>query len=192
MREKFFSHSLSYPISIYSGNHPLFIQSFSAEFDRKSDFRKSELDKGTYLCSNPRGYHIIVGSIALQDEMHRAYIIFGMPPITSCRKIPQVEPILQSHGNAAGTSRYLASYKGLSTERGFVVKENAIASMYSICLAVVHRNPISIEFGNGIGASGVEWGCLSLRHLLYKPKEFAGRGLVETHFIFHTEEMYCL
>ena len=59
-----------------------------------------------------------------------------------------------------------------------MVEEDAVAAEHVVGVTIFLDNPVSVEFGDGIGAEGVEGRVLILRHFLYLAVELGCRGLV--------------
>jgi hypothetical protein len=73
--------------------------------------------------------------------------------------------------------------EGFATAWTLVVKQNAVAGIDAIGLAVVHRDPVGVELGHRVGAAGVERCGFLLRGFLHQAIKFAGTGLVEAGFL---------
>src|ERR1700683_1050904 len=86
----------------------------------------------------------------------------------------------ESTGNLSGDERLAAIGR-------LMVKEDAAAGVQPIGLAIVHRDPVSVELGGCIGRSRVERGGLPLRRLLPLAKHFRGRCLVEARLAFESQ-----
>ena len=63
-----------------------------------------------------------------------------------------------------------------------MVEQDAIAGIQPVGLAVVHRNPISVELGHGVGRAGIEGRTFALRHFLHQPVQLRSRGLIQAGF----------
>src|SRR5580698_8271913 len=87
-------------------------------------------------------------------------------------------------GKAAGN---LSSDERLAAIGRLMVKEDAAAGVQPIGLAIVHRDPVSVELGRCVGRSRVERGGLPLRRLLHLAKHFGGRCLVEARLAFESK-----
>jgi hypothetical protein len=69
-----------------------------------------------------------------------------------------------------------------------VVEEDAVAGIHAVGLAVVHRDPVGVELGHGVGAARVEGGGLFLRNLLDESVEFRGAGLIEAGLLLQAKD----
>ena len=65
-----------------------------------------------------------------------------------------------------------------------MIKQDAIASVYTVSLTIVYRYPVGVHLGYRIGAAWIKWGGLFLRCLLHQAIKLAGAGLVKTCFLF--------
>ena len=68
-----------------------------------------------------------------------------------------------------------------------MVKQNAVAGIHAVGLAVVHHYPVGVELGHGVGAAGVEGRGLFLGGFLHQAVELAGAGLVEPGFVLQAQ-----
>ena len=69
-----------------------------------------------------------------------------------------------------------------------MVKQDAVAGIHAIGFAVVHRNPIRIKFGHGVGAARVKGRGFFLGYFLHLAIQLAGRGLVKTGFFCQPQD----
>lgn len=67
-----------------------------------------------------------------------------------------------------------------------MVKQNAVARVHAIRLAIVDRNPKSIEFCASIRRTGVERGCLTLRGLHNFAVKLRSGSLIEPDVLLET------
>jgi hypothetical protein len=68
------------------------------------------------------------------------------------------------------------------------LKEDAVGGVHPVGLAIVHRDPVGVELGRGVGAAGVKRGGLGLRGLLDLAVELGGGGLVEAHLLLQPQD----
>ena len=88
-------------------------------------------------------------------------------------------------GDAAGD---LAGHEGLAADRALMVEQDAVGGEHAVGLAVVHRDPVAVKLGDGIGRARIERRGFLLRNLLHQPVQFRRRGLVEPRLLFHAED----
>ena len=60
-----------------------------------------------------------------------------------------------------------------------MVKQNAVAGIHSITLAIVNSDPVGVKLRYSVRATRIERSGLLLRYLLYQAVELAGAGLVD-------------
>ena len=82
----------------------------------------------------------------MQDEVHRLDIVFGVPPVALRAEVTHIKLILHTQYYPAESAGYLAGYESFTAYRRFVVEEDAVGSMHIIGFAVIHSNPIGIQF----------------------------------------------
>ena len=87
-------------------------------------------------------------------------------------------------GDRAGD---LATDKRLSSQRALVIEEDAIGCVQPVGLSVVHRNPIGVDLGGGVGRPGVEGRRLPLRGSAGAAKHLRRRSLIEAGAFSHVE-----
>jgi len=73
----------------------------------------------------------------------------------------------------------LASHKFQATPWGFMVKQDARHGKEIIALTIVDRDPVPIDFGDTVRATGIKRRGLLLRHLLHLAEHLAAAGLVK-------------
>ena len=110
-----------------------------------------------------------------------------MPPVTQCAHVAQVQTVLQTQCNAGNGAGDLAGDEGFAAQRAFVVEQDAVAGIHAIGLAVVHRDPVSVELGHRIGTARVERRGFLLGGFLHQAIQLGGAGLVEAGLLFHAE-----
>ena len=77
-------------------------------------------------------------------------------------------------------ARVILRVTNVSPRRGrLVVEEDAVAGEHAVGLAVVHRDPVGVHLGHGVGAARVERRRLGLRDFLHLAEHLGGGGLVE-------------
>src|SRR4051812_15333628 len=103
-----------------------------------------------------------------------------MAPVTGRVQVSKIQPglpVLRDRRDSAGD---FARYEGFAAPGSFMVEENAVRSVETICLAVVDRNPIGIELCRCIRTARPKWRGLPLGCFLDEPVKLRGRGLVES------------
>lgn len=84
-----------------------------------------------------------------------------MAPITLGVQVTEVQAGLFSQRDVGNGSGDLSGDESSSSARTLVVEQNAIASVHSVRLPVVHGDPECVKFSDTVGGTGIE-GC-SLR-----------------------------
>jgi hypothetical protein len=102
-----------------------------------------------------------------------------MPPVALGIEISQVKTILPAESYGRNRARDLAGDESLATARTLMVEEDTVGGVDAIRFPVVHRDPIAIELGNGVGAARVKGGVFILRYGLHFTVQFARGSLVE-------------
>ena len=97
--------------------------------------------------------------------------------------------LLQAALDRRDGARHLAGDEGLAADRALVVEQDAVRGVHAVGLAVVHRDPVGIELGDGVGAARVERRGLALRRLLDLAVQLRGRGLVEARRLSRMRRM---
>src|SRR5262249_49742580 len=136
-------------------------------YDRAADFSEGDLDELTHRMRLAGRQHKIVGFVMLQYAPHSFHVVAGMAPVALGVQIAEIESFLQAQFDGGNGSRDLAGNKSLSPRRALVVEEDAVGTEYAIGFAIVHGDPIGIEFGGRIGRAGIKRRRLALRHLPY-------------------------
>src|SRR5690606_37897925 len=129
----------------------------------------------------------ILGLLLLQDQPLRFDVIAGVAPIALGVHVAEIEGVLQPQFDTSQGASDLAGDESLAANRRFVVEQNAVAGVHAVGFAVVHRNPVTIEFGHGIGAARVEGSSFFLRDFLDQAVEFRRAGLVEAGLLLKSE-----
>ena len=88
--------------------------------------------------------------------MHHLYVLRGKPPVSLCIEVSKIDLLLVSSENIPHGPGDFSGHKGLSPSGRLVVKEDAVAGEKTVALPVVHRHPVGIHLGGGVGAAGSE------------------------------------
>lgn len=129
------------------------------------------------------GYDEVFRSVLLQHKPLHFDIVFCVAPVSFGIQVAEVEGVLQAEFDAGKRACDLAGDEGFPAHGAFVVKEDSIAGVKTIGLAIVDGDPVGVELGNGVGAARVEGGGFPLGDFLHQPVEFAGTGLVESSLL---------
>ena len=137
-----------------------------------------QLGKLAHAVLDAGGDDIVFGLGGLEDEPHALHVVLGVAPVAQRVEVAQIELVLESLGNACCGEGNLARHESLASALALVVEEDAVAAEHVVGVTIFLDNPVSVEFGDGIGAEGVEGRVLILRHFLYLAVELGCRGLV--------------
>ena len=102
-----------------------------------------------------------------------------MAPVALGIEVPQTKFRREAELDAGDAVRDLAGDELEPAQRALVVEEDAGGGVQAEALAVVHRDPMAVEFGDGIGRARIERRRFRLRRLLDLAVHFRGRRLVE-------------
>src|SRR5205085_11466329 len=81
-------------------------------------------------------------------------------------------------GDALGN---LAGDEFPAAARAFVIEEDAVATVYPVTFAVIHRDHVAVNFRHAVRASRIEGGRFRLRHFAHFAEHLARRRLVEAN-----------
>ena len=135
-------------------------------------------------CSN----HEIVSVVLLQHQPLHLDVIPGVAPVPQSAQIAEVNAVLQPERYASEGAGDLAGNEGLAAHRAFVVEQDAVAGVHAVGLPVVHRDPVRIQLGHGVGATGVERCRFALRCFLDQSVKLTGAGLIEARLFLQPED----
>ncbi len=80
-----------------------------------------------------------------------ADVVFGVTPVAQGIHVAEIEATFQTLGDIGDAAGDLPGDEGLAAAGGLVIKENAVAGIHAVGFAVVHRDPVGIHLGDGIG-----------------------------------------
>ena len=149
---------------------------------------EGQLDELAHAVGLAGGQHVIVGLILLQDAPHALDIVARMAPVALGVQVAEIQAVLPAMLDGGDRAGDLAGDEGLAAGRTLVVEQDAVAGMHAVGLAVVHRDPVGVQLGGGIGAARVEGRGLALRRLLHLAVQFRGGGLIEARGLLHAQD----
>src|SRR5665213_303752 len=156
------------------------IDALAAPFDAAADFRKRDFDEFAHRAGLAGRQHEIVGLVRLQDPVHALDIILGMTPVALGVEVAEIEGVFKAGLDTGDAARDLAGDEGLAADRAFMIEQVAVGGGHAVGLAVVHRDPVTIELGDAIGRARIERRGFLLRHFLNQAIQLRGRRLVES------------
>src|SRR4029078_2399917 len=90
-----------------------------------------------------------------------------------------MQGVLLAEGHLRQSEGYLAGNELSSTQRRFVIEENAGAGEQAVGLAVIHRDPVREQLAHAIRAARMKGRGLALRRRLSLAEHFRRRRLVK-------------
>ena len=111
-----------------------------------------------------------------------------MAPVALGFEIAEIERVFEAGLDAGDAARDLARHEGLAADRAFMVEQDAVGGKHAVGFAVIHRDPVAVEFGDAVGRARIERRGFLLRHFLHQAIQFRGRGLIEPRLLFHAED----
>src|SRR5438034_9271694 len=124
--------------------------------------------------SNAGRYYIILRNLLLKHEPHGTNVVTRKAPIALNIEIAHLQFFLQAELDASHAMTGSTGHKLNATTRRFVIEENARACKQVVTLAGIHRDPMSVELRNSVGATRIKTCALVLWGLLSHAKHFAG------------------
>src|SRR5580692_72553 len=132
--------------------------------------------------------HKIVGLVLLHDPPHAFDIVAGMAPIALGVEIAEKQRRLQAELDGRHGAGDLAGHEGLAADRAFVVEQDAVRGVHAVGFAIVHGDPVGVEFCGGIGRARIKRRRFLLRRLLRLAVELRGRSLIEAGQLVPTQD----
>src|SRR5882672_12309365 len=125
---------------------------------------KSNFKKLSNTVSFPRRKNVIVRLVLLQHEPHSLDKFFGIPPITFCVQVSQVEFFLRACEYVSYSARNLTGNKRFTSAGTLVIEKNPVTSVQPIRLTVIHRQPVAKYLSTTIRRPGVKRSRFPLRN----------------------------
>src|SRR5215470_3766763 len=147
------------------GIDPDLVDAGAAPDDPAAHMAERALDKFTDRMFLAGGQHIVVGFVLLEHHPHAFHIVAGVAPIALGIQITEIDSVLQAKLDGGDRAGDLARHEGLAAGRAFVIEQNAVGSVHPVGFAIVHRDPVGIELGGGVGRARIEGCSFTLRHL---------------------------
>jgi hypothetical protein len=95
--------------------------------------------------------------------------------------------LLQAKLDGCDRAGDLAGDKRLAAGRAFVVEQYAVRGVHGVGFAIIHGDPIGVEFCRGVGRARIKRRGLALRHLLRVAVKLRGRGLIESNGVLEPQ-----
>ena len=113
--------------------------------------------------------HVVVGRLLLQHQPHGFDIVARMAPVALGVEIADIELALPLGLDRGDRARDFARDEGLAADRALMIEQDAVGGVNAVGLAVIHRDPVGIELGRGVGTARRERRRLGLRRSLVLP-----------------------
>src|SRR6266542_6392664 len=104
--------------------------------------------------------------------MHGLDKIFGVSPIAFGVEFAEIEFISQTELDRRRGERDLACHEGLPASFTFMIEQYAVAREQPVAFTIIHRDPVSVKFGDAVWAARVERSRFALRDLLDLAEKF--------------------
>src|SRR6266545_6731293 len=104
--------------------------------------------------------------------MHGLDKIFGVSPIAFGVEVAEIEFISQTELDRRRGARDLACHEGLPASFTFMIEQYAVAREQPVAFTIIHRDPVSVKFGDSVRAARVKRGRFALRDLLDLAEKF--------------------
>src|SRR6266508_4991610 len=104
--------------------------------------------------------------------MHGLDKIFGVSPIAFGVEVAEIEFISQTELDRRRGARDLACHEGLPASFTFMIEQYAVACEQPVAFTIIHRDPVSVKFGDSVRAARVKRGRFALRDLLDLAEKF--------------------
>src|SRR5262245_17203151 len=111
-----------------------------------------------------------------------------MSPISPRVEIPEIKYVLQTEVNRRYGTRDFAGYEGFAADRAFVVEQDAVCRVDAVSLAVIDRDPVSIELCRAIWRARVKSRGFTLRSLFRVAEKLGGGSLVEASLVLEPQD----
>ena len=147
------------------------------------------------------GDNKILRRIMLQNHPHTFHIVLCVAPVAQGIQVSELQLILQTARDSAGSQGNLSGDKVFAAAFGFVVKQDAVDRKHAIGLPILLGDPKAVLLCNGIGTVWVKRRQLVLRNLLNLAVKlrggclinFAGLGKAQNpHSLQNTEDTDCV
>src|SRR5580700_8606709 len=90
--------------------------------------------------------HKIVGIVLLHDPPHAFDIVAGMAPIALGIEVAEEQRRLLAELDGRHRAGDLARHEGLAADRAFVIEQDAVRGMHAVGFAIIHGDPVRVEF----------------------------------------------
>ena len=116
---------------------PLLARALAVPSDLDACLREGKLDELTNGMGLTGRQHVVIRRIVIDDSPHTVHVVAGMAPVAPRVQVSQIDAVLQAMGNRGDCPSDFAGHERLASRRSFVVEQNAIGGVQSICLTIV-------------------------------------------------------
>ena len=92
----------------------------------------------------------------LEHAPHGIDIVPSESPVTLSIEIAETNFGIEPELDSGDTISDLAGYEFEAAARALMIEKNSGASVHSVTLSVIHRDPVSVEFRYAVGAARIE------------------------------------
>ena len=122
---------------------------------------------------------IVVGLLLLQHQPHRANIVARMAPVALGVDVAEPQFLSQPKFDARDAVRHLSGDEFDAAQGALMIEQDAGRCVQAEALAIIDRDPVAIEFSDGIGRTRMKRRQLALHRLADLAVHLRGRCLVE-------------
>ena len=145
----------------------------------EADVGEGDLEEVAHGVGASGGDDVVVGGFLLEHEPHGADVVAGEAPVALGVEVAHAQLFLVAEFDAGDGVGDFAGDEFFAAAWGFVVEEDAGEGEEVVAFAVVDGDEVAVNFGDAVGAAGVEGGGLGLGGLDDFAEHFGGGGLVE-------------
>src|SRR5580692_2390437 len=156
--------------------------------DAAADAGERFFDELAHRMRFARRQHKVVGLVLLHDPPHAFDIVAGVAPIALGVEIAEKQRRLQAELDGCHGAGDLTRHEGLAADRTLVVEQNAVRGVHAVGFAIVHGDPVGVEFCRRIGRARMKRRRFLLRRLLRLAVELRRRGLIEAGQLFPAQD----
>ena len=165
-----------------------FIQALALKAQLQSQLGGAPADEFAHGILLAGGNYEVLGVVLLEHQPLHAHVVPGVAPVAERVHVAHVQAALQALGNIGEAAGDLSGDEGFPAAGRLVVEQDTVAGVHAVGFAVVHRDPVGVELGDGIGRAGIEGCGLALGGFPDQPIEFGGRRLVEARVALQVQQ----
>src|ERR1700735_927614 len=124
-------------------------------------------------------YDEVLRFILLQQEPLHFDEVSGMSPVPFCIEVAEKKATLQADLYLRETARNFSRYGSLTSDWRLVVEKDSVTRVNPVGLAIIHSNPVGVEFRNTIRRARIKWRGLGLGSFPHQTIQLRRRSLVK-------------